>query len=336
MVSLSRLAPAPQGPRPMNPFRDWSAVAQLMRAAFQSEVTGASLPLVPDWPWLRWVNPFINFFEAVGVDAPEQMLGYVWEADGYIVGNATLGLAKAQTGLWLLSNVAVHPSYRRRGIARALVETAIRETQRHGGKWLTLQVHGDNLGARALYQATGFRSLETFTEFGGAFAQPLRSAAGESGSSARAQLVAPSREQWAQAQALVSAHLPSDLRTFRHALAGSFQMPYRRNGLDHIGELLRGVQRANWCVVRDGVVAGGMVAQTQLGWGTHRVGIYIAPSAQGHVESLLLTSALQHIERYASRRALFICPASHTALIEQLRARGLRETRSVELMAIPL
>src|SRR5712691_9364317 len=118
MVSLTRARAAIPFIRPMNPFRDGSAVAQLLRLVFQSEVGGGSLPLLPDWPWLRWVSPLINLFEALGMDAPEQMLGYVWECDGRIVGNATLGLSDSQTGIWLLSNVAVHPSFRRRGIAR--------------------------------------------------------------------------------------------------------------------------------------------------------------------------------------------------------------------------
>ena len=53
MVSLARSAAAPRYIRPMNPFRDWGAVANLMRVVFQSDVSAASLPVFPDWPWLN-------------------------------------------------------------------------------------------------------------------------------------------------------------------------------------------------------------------------------------------------------------------------------------------
>lgn len=317
--------------RPMNPFRDWNAVAQLLRVVFQSDVSNGSLPILPDWPWLRWLTPVINFFEILGMDAPEQMLGYVWEEHGQIVGNATLGLADAQRRIWLLSNVAVHPSWRRRGIARGLVDTAIEETQRHGGSYLTLQVQADNLGAYELYQQLGFRTVEQVTELVGTnpALQPLPSLGWT--------LVRPTHSQWQAAQAMVSAHLPESLRLYRHSIAGLFDVPFQRSLLGHAGDIMRGTQVANWCLLNSsGAVVGGVVAQAHLSWGTHRVGVFASPVSYGQVEPMLLGRAAEHIQRYASRRVQFVVPATHTALIERLHMLGFRQARSLELMSIAL
>ena len=46
--------------------------------------------------------------------------GFVWEEDGSIIGNATL-LQSDIPNRYLVANVAVHPDYRRRGIAKGLM-----------------------------------------------------------------------------------------------------------------------------------------------------------------------------------------------------------------------
>lgn len=330
MVELGRAGVVRRGLRPMNPLRDWGAVTRLMQVAFQTDVSNPGLPLLPDRAWLQWLRPALSFIELLGMDGPEQMLGFVWEEDGAIVGNATLGLANSHGGIWLLSNVAVHPAYRRRGIARALVDMALAETRRQGGRWLTLHVQGDNAGARDLYFQAGFQSLEAVAEFAG-----YNVMAGDPVPRG-AQLARPSREQWQATQELAAAHLPQSLRAYRHALAGLFHIPHRRNPLEQLADLSLGTTSANWAVLQGERVAGGLVVQTQLSWGAHRAAVVAAPPAQGLVEELLIAQAVEQTRRFASRRLNFALPVSYTAMADALRSRGLREVRTLELMGVAL
>ena len=48
------------------------------------------------------------------------------------------------------------PSYRRRGVGRALIHAAIVQARAAGARKLTLRVLGHNAGARDLYAACGF------------------------------------------------------------------------------------------------------------------------------------------------------------------------------------
>jgi predicted GNAT family acetyltransferase len=85
------------------------------------------------------------------------LYGYVWEEDGKLVGNLSL-IPFWRNGKWLymIANVAVHPSYRRRGIARQLTIRAIEHIRDHGASAAWLQVREENEAAIRLYHSLGF------------------------------------------------------------------------------------------------------------------------------------------------------------------------------------
>ncbi len=55
-----------------------------------------------------------------------------------------------------ITNVAVHPSHRRRGVGRAVTEGLAEEARRRGLPSLSLEVRASNLPAVALYEGLGF------------------------------------------------------------------------------------------------------------------------------------------------------------------------------------
>ena len=58
-----------------------------------------------------------------------------------------------------MMNVAVHPDFRRRGIAQALVSALEDALRQRGSRALTLEVRDSNVAAITLYEKMGFRQV---------------------------------------------------------------------------------------------------------------------------------------------------------------------------------
>ena len=76
-------------------------------------------------------------------------------------GDLVAGYIGSQTvmGETDMMNVAVHPDYRRRGIAEALVCGLVEELKTLGSHSLTLEVRASNAPAKALYEKLGFSQI---------------------------------------------------------------------------------------------------------------------------------------------------------------------------------
>jgi ribosomal-protein-alanine N-acetyltransferase len=58
-----------------------------------------------------------------------------------------------------VSNIAVHPDFRRLGIGEQVLRQVIEEIKFRGGKLITLEVRPSNTGALHLYKKLGFRMI---------------------------------------------------------------------------------------------------------------------------------------------------------------------------------
>ena len=71
---------------------------------------------------------------------------------GYVGSQSVLGESD-------MMNVAVHPDYRRRGIAEKLCLALVDALKEKGNHCLTLEVRASNDPAKALYEKLGFRQI---------------------------------------------------------------------------------------------------------------------------------------------------------------------------------
>lgn len=149
------------GLRPVQPRRDMAQLAGLLQIAFQGSLDRTSLRMVRDMKrfgqagWIGWLLGRLFLPPAA------YPLGFVWEQNGQVIGNASLMPVEDPHDRWVLANVAVHPDYRRRGIASRLVQASLGMVADHEGSQVVLQVDHDNPGAIQLYQHLGFQTLCT-------------------------------------------------------------------------------------------------------------------------------------------------------------------------------
>jgi len=143
--------------RPLDIQHDLLAVADLIELCFAStmdpdgeQYLRLMRSAARDTSFLRWA-PMAA--ERVGMP----LSGFIWEEDGRLVGNLSLiPLSKQGKKVYFIANVAVHPDYRRRGIARALTEAATDYVRSRHVSTTWLQVRADNPNALNLYLSEGF------------------------------------------------------------------------------------------------------------------------------------------------------------------------------------
>ena len=64
-----------------------------------------------------------------------------------------------------ISNFAIHPDFRKKGIGEAVMRSVIKAIQRGGGAYVFLEVRPSNLAARNLYKKLGFKILGTRKDY---------------------------------------------------------------------------------------------------------------------------------------------------------------------------
>ncbi len=143
--------------RPFNPSRDLTAVADLIELCFADTL---------DQDGKRYLQGMRNAARAPGffflASAAEEwssvpLTGYIWAEDEQVVGNLSLIPYRIKgKRSCLIANVAVHPEYRRRGIARALTLKGIENARKRGAVSVWLQVREENEAALNLYRGLGF------------------------------------------------------------------------------------------------------------------------------------------------------------------------------------
>lgn len=107
----------------------------------------------------RRMWPFVGLIQRLSPGLADILHGHVWEEDGRIVGFTNVS-RRGTTDVWYISGVGVHPAYRRRGIARQLVNASLALIRERGGRMALLDVIDGNEPAYKLYQSLGF---ETYT-----------------------------------------------------------------------------------------------------------------------------------------------------------------------------
>lgn len=104
--------------------------------------------------------PLVRLLQAISPALRYLICGHVWEEEGRIAGFSQLS-RRGSTDTWYISAVGVHPDFRRRGIARRLIETQVGFVRERGGKRLLLDVIDGNVPAIHLYKKLGFEGYQS-------------------------------------------------------------------------------------------------------------------------------------------------------------------------------
>src|SRR3989304_3179774 len=122
-------------------MRDLPAVADLIELCFSGTMDIEGKRYVQEMRRAGRDNSFIKWANRTAETTSLPLTGYIWEENGDIIG---------------IANLAVHPSHRRKGIARALTERALQHAHEKKVTNIWLHVRADNPEAVELYTKLGF------------------------------------------------------------------------------------------------------------------------------------------------------------------------------------
>lgn len=255
------------------------ALAELIEVAFSSNLEAESermlgwMKLIGRMGWLGWI---LSFYLLPPAARPQ---GFVWEAEGRLVGNASVLPVGGHPQRWIMVNVAVHPDHQRRGIARQLVQACVRYVRQQKGHELLLQTESDNPGTYELYTAFGFEVIATRTTWVGQFDKRQHYSIAKGIARPR------SREEWRE-QVLLARRVHPEGLIWPYPLGTSV---FRSTGL--IDSIIMGGNR-HWVVRKDGELVGSLSLRWSPEIDAWRMLLVVDPKVHGEIEHDLLVCGL--------------------------------------------
>ncbi len=296
--------------RPFDIRRDLRPIADLVELCFADT-------LDPDGErYLRQMRSAANnasllrLASATAEWASVPMVGYVWEEDGKLVGNVSLiNFTLHARRYYLIANVAVHPDFRRQGIARSLTLRAIEHARQRGAQSTWLHVREENQPAISLYKSLGYIERARRTTWFSQPGIPLNSPPNDVEIVPRHPRFWQTQKNWLQYHypPELTWHLPINLTSLRPGIIGFL---YRA---------LTGAAVNQWAAQIKGRLVGVLSWQATR---TYADTIWLASSPQE--EDLAAYSLLLHARQHISpRRPLSLdYPAHHAS--EAIQAGGFR------------
>ncbi len=314
------------GPRPINLNKDVPQVIKLLELAFGHRLGSDGQRIFNSGAGLNQPSFLWRFNPMSGKLA----LGYVWEEDGRIVGNATL-IPTREKERYLVVNVAVHPDFQRRGIAHNLMESLQQLVQERRGRQIVLQVVKDNLPAIHLYQSLHFDTLGDVTTWrcSPSRLRDIEPAAGGENEPAIREL---SRHHWQAAYQLDTAAFPPALN-WPEALP---QDVYKIGFWRRLDNFLNGRHTEVWVTTDTANQLTGL-AGIWSEWGhVHQVTLRVHPSWRGQLERPLLAKIIRRLHTLPRRNIRLDHQEDDTFVSQLLREANFQPQRTLTHMRLDL
>lgn len=313
------------GPRKLDPNQDLPQLVELLRLVFGQELEAEGqqfLRNLPDssTPAILWrFDPFLARLTP----------GYVWEEEGRVIGNVTL-LPTGSKARFLVANVAVHPDFRRRGIARLLMATVHEEVARRNGEQILLQVDYDNRAALDLYHSLGYEFCGSMTAWRTSVSRVRDLRLEQDEGRYQAWVRKLEGRRWKEAYLLDNSVLAPELH-WPDPLASDH---YKQGLWRRFSDMINGRFRYSWMTLDKNKRMSGL-ASISGEWGrSHELTLRVHPDWQSKLDGSLLQRLIHALRRTPRRNVQMIHPADDDAVSELLLDANFRRHRTLSHMRL--
>ncbi len=319
--------------RPFDPARDLKQVADLVELCFADTLDQEGRSYLRHMRAAARNPRYLRWSGMLSGNGALPPFGFVWEEDNQIIGNLTLiPYPSLRQNYYLIANVAVHPIYRRHGIARSLTEAAINYARKRGAQTAWLHVRPENTAALNLYRSLGFRERDSRTTW-------------HSQTETTVDRLEPPRFTPVLENPMGIKIVPrraTDWQTQRHWLKQvypphiAWQLPLRMQSLRPgvLGFLYRffnDLHLRHWSAVRDGRLIGVITWQASLSYTDH---LWLAVNPA--VDETAVAPLLSHVRRYASPKRVLSLEYPSDRARQDIQSAGYVEHQTLVWMSLDL
>jgi ribosomal protein S18 acetylase RimI-like enzyme len=322
-----RKANAQGGVRPFDPYRDLEPVTELISVAFGDRLDPVGQLALAQMRRLARRGPLERWLLQPAWSLEGIIPGFVWVEDERVVGNVSLRRALVRGGFHV-GNVSVHPEWRRRGIAQALMKAALEEISARRGRWVGLEVRTGNSVAQRLYESLGFREVGRTSRM---ICEAGLSRLEDPPASCFRLRRGRSRDGKALV-GLVRASVPEPLRPLLELREQDY-----RPGWERTVDCWLSGRRETWWVADDrGTICGGVRALRERGHRPNSLEVLVSQEHAGDLETLLVQRGMASLRSVFPRmtEAVVVYPAE--PMVSALKSAGFQESCVLIQMVLDL
>jgi len=307
-------------------------MSELIELSFAEALDQSSRQMLQEMRTLSWLlGPL--FWLLNMTDSPLEGIfgGYVWVEEDDIVGNVTVHRRHKGRKGWFISNLAVHPDHRGKGIAHRLMMQALELATRKGAPRVSLEVRAHNVPAQKLYQKLGFSKVDSVSRM-----RLERVSRMEPISSEEYEIRMARPDEWTKLYELAQESFSSGAKEIAPVKEEDYHLNFVQRVMSSLGDLLRGRMVLRWVAKRGDQFCGLVTLRTGAVLLPHSLTMMVHPDHRGEAEEALLTTALSALRTYPTRPVLAKIQPSHQRVLDTFRQYGFVEEETLDLLTLRL
>jgi ribosomal protein S18 acetylase RimI-like enzyme len=319
--------------RPIDIRRDLDALGELLAVAFADDATTVGSDLRAEVRMLKKLVPIVTVLRLVSETFRHVFDGFVIEDQGRFVSMVVTARPGAKSKHWRIGNVATHPDYRRRGLARRLVNRAIQHAKTHGAEMCLLEVRAENTPAYDLYRGLGFDHYDSTTvmKLEGLPAVRVLPADGYTVRSMK-------YREWKPRYELARREVPQNVQSFVPVSKEDFHVSALEQLIEPVVRIAQKIDAHRWAFEKDGQLVGSLslAARRARAKVFHSINMRILSHHRPILAEPMLTLALHTLESYPRQVIRTQLRTSHTDQIEAFRKHGFVEIEVTHRLGLNL
>ncbi len=309
---------------------EFDRMIDLGEVAFAEDQAREGRSMRDELKGIQSMVPVLRFLFKINPSMEDHFYTLVWEVDQKFVAGVTVSQQGGDKTRWYIANVATHPDFRGKGLARKLVSAGIDHIRERGGQRALLQVRSDNTPAYQLYRSLGFAQLESETILKG---QPVTRSIAPLPAGYTLRVL--SDKDWQPLYALAARLASPEMQTVSPISEQQFHMSGFTRALGNFINRAQGRTFRRFLIERDGQAVAYAECAAQKGNNPHRLTLTIDPVHQAVAPHLIDQGINFCLDRIAS--PILVTLDSHLAApIDQLRSIGFEEIETAHTLGLKL